>query len=547
MKAVLGKGKQGPFDIDVPNLIATRLLIQANSGGGKSYIVRKLLETTYGKVQHIVLDMEGDFKTLRERYDYILAGEDGDIPVHPQAAGVMAREFLALKASIIIDLYELEHDQRIRFVKLFLEAMINAKKSLWHPVLVLLDEGHVFAPEKVSAASTGAVVEMASRGRKRGFCLVPATQRLAKLSKDVAAECNNKMIGRTGLVADMKRAAEELGFTSKEEMIGLRRLAPGEFYVFGPSISNSVEKIKIGKVLTTHPDPGAGIKSFTPPATSKVKSVLTKLGDIPKKAQEEIKNLDDAKAEIRKLKAELRAKPKDPGMSREERIKLETVAENRGRAFAQLKVTNALGKVYRKLEGAGKLVAEAASDIKAGVELDDLKVPAPPVPPHLNINPTPSPTPTNVKIDLPKCDLAIMGFLVSYPGKPFTKVQVAIMSGYAHTSGSFNNALGRLNSLGLISRENGMLTATDEGPQLGIESKSGSLDSWITRLGKCERAIFDFVREFGETHKEALATAINYSPVSGSFNNALGRLNSMGLIRRGAVGMIRTNPEISDL
>jgi DNA helicase HerA-like ATPase len=39
---------------------------------------------------------------------------------------------------------------------------------------------------------------LATRGRKRGFCAVAATQRLSKLHEGRAAECNNKLIGRTG-------------------------------------------------------------------------------------------------------------------------------------------------------------------------------------------------------------------------------------------------------------------------------------------------------------------------------------------------------------
>jgi DNA helicase HerA-like ATPase len=55
------------------------------------------------------------------------------------------------------------------------------------------------------------VIDLASRGRKRGLALVGATQRLSKLHKDVAAELLNKIIMRTGLDVDVQRAADELG------------------------------------------------------------------------------------------------------------------------------------------------------------------------------------------------------------------------------------------------------------------------------------------------------------------------------------------------
>ena len=54
---------QGTY-LDLPRLIDTRLLVQANSGGGKSWLLRRLLEQSHGKVQHIVLDLDGAFTIL---------------------------------------------------------------------------------------------------------------------------------------------------------------------------------------------------------------------------------------------------------------------------------------------------------------------------------------------------------------------------------------------------------------------------------------------------------------------------------------------------
>jgi uncharacterized protein len=167
--------------IDLPRLIDSSLLVQANSGGGKSWLLRRLLEQSHGKVQQIVIDLEGEFSTLREKYDYVLAGRGGDTAVNPRSAGLLARKLIELNVSAIIDLYELHHHERKHFVKLFLESMINAPKELWHPVMVVIDEAHVFAPEKGQSEAMDAVIDLATRGRKRGYCAVLATQRLSKL------------------------------------------------------------------------------------------------------------------------------------------------------------------------------------------------------------------------------------------------------------------------------------------------------------------------------------------------------------------------------
>ena len=160
---VIDTGK--PLEINLPILLRTRLLVQANSGGGKSYLLRKLLEESHGKVQQIVLDIEGEFASLREKYDYLLVGQDGDIPIDLRSADLLAKKLLETHVSAIIDLYELKQHERIAFVKKFLDAMTNAKKELWHPVLIFIDETHIFCPESKSgkAESTSAVIDMLTR------------------------------------------------------------------------------------------------------------------------------------------------------------------------------------------------------------------------------------------------------------------------------------------------------------------------------------------------------------------------------------------------
>src|SRR5713226_368106 len=85
--------------LDLPTLLDTRLLVQANSGGGKSWLIRRILEQSQGKVQQIVIDLEGEFSSLREKFDYILVGTDGDTPADPNSANLLARKLLELNVS----------------------------------------------------------------------------------------------------------------------------------------------------------------------------------------------------------------------------------------------------------------------------------------------------------------------------------------------------------------------------------------------------------------------------------------------------------------
>ncbi|MEG3598617.1 MAG: DUF87 domain-containing protein, partial [Pseudomonadota bacterium] len=42
-----------PVEFDIEELLATRLLVQGNSGSGKSHLLRRLLEESAGMVQQV--------------------------------------------------------------------------------------------------------------------------------------------------------------------------------------------------------------------------------------------------------------------------------------------------------------------------------------------------------------------------------------------------------------------------------------------------------------------------------------------------------------
>ncbi len=71
-------------DIPYPDeLIGSRVVIQGASGAGKTYAIRRILEETHGRMQHLVLDVEDELQTLREKFDLIGGhGAHGCRPTH---------------------------------------------------------------------------------------------------------------------------------------------------------------------------------------------------------------------------------------------------------------------------------------------------------------------------------------------------------------------------------------------------------------------------------------------------------------------------------
>lgn len=530
----LGDGVK--IDLDV--LVNTRLLIQANSGGGKSWCLRRLLEQTHGKIQHLVIDPEGEFASLRSKFDYVLAAKrDGDTQVHPKSAKLLAVRLLELGVSAVLDIFELSPDHRKEFVRDFLDALVDAPKHLWHPALVVLDEAHVYCPEKADAVSADAVKSIATRGRKRGFCLIPATQRLSKLDKDVAAECNNKLIGRTVLDVDLKRAADELGFT-KADWPSLRDLNAGDFFAYGPALARTVTKFKVGDVQTEHPKAGAHLAPVVPPPTAKVLAVLSKLADLPQEAEKKAATEAELRGEIQRLNRELRAKTHSTLPPAPLTVEVPVLTD----ADVQMirRIQGSLDEVSSAVTTVGQEVAALSRSIVARLQSKPA-VQTRPQPTKRQIQPVPQRrhvVATGSGEPMASGERKILTVLFHF-SQGRTKNQIAVIAGYAVNGGGFNNYLSAMRSKGWIVGSDPIQITNDGiqalGPVDPLPTGDELISHWQRQLGKAERAIFDYLCSVypQPASKEEIAAETGYEANGGGFNNALGRLRTLELVTRG--------------
>ena len=242
-----------PATLDLEELLATRLLVQGNSGSGKSHLLRRLLEQSAPWVQQCIIDPEGDFTTLSERYGHTVV----DATRTEAELTRIAARVRQHRVSVVLNLEGLDVEQQMRAAAAFLGGMFDADRDYWYPVLVVVDEAQLFAPavagevsDEARKLSLGAMTNLMCRGRKRGLAGVIATQRLAKLAKNVAAEASNFLMGRTFLDIDMARAADLLGM-EKRQAEQFRDLARGHFVALGPAISRRPLPIIIGDVETS--------------------------------------------------------------------------------------------------------------------------------------------------------------------------------------------------------------------------------------------------------------------------------------------------------
>ncbi|MFM7350397.1 MAG: helicase HerA domain-containing protein [Erythrobacter sp.] len=275
----IGRGPGGEaIGIDLAELLATRLLVQGNSGSGKSHLLRRLLEECARQVQQIIIDPEGDFVTLADAFGHVVIDAAAYSPREIEALAARVRQH---RASVVLALDELEVEQQIRCAALFLTALFDAPREHWYPALVVVDEAQMFAPaaagemnDEVRRQTLAAMTNLMCRGRKRGLAGIVATQRLAKLAKNVAAEASNFLMGRTFLDIDMARAADLLGM-DRRQAERIRDLQRGQFLGLGPAISRRPVAVNVGAVRTAGRGGGQGLIPLPDAEEGAMEALLT--------------------------------------------------------------------------------------------------------------------------------------------------------------------------------------------------------------------------------------------------------------------------------
>lgn len=535
-----------------------KLLLQANTGGGKSWAIRRILEQSFGKIPQIILDTEGEFHTLREKFDYILIGKDHETKPDPKTAKLLAHTLIRERVSAIIDLFEMTAYDRELFVKNFVDAMTNAPKDLWLPTLLVVDEAQTYAPEGSKSECGTTLHDAAFKFRKRHFGIIFVTPRIAVLSKNVSSTCRNKLIGYTSEPNDVKRAAYELGFTDKDEWRSLRDLDPGQFFAFGPAISKEVIKINMGEVKTSHGEEGDVTTKIAPPS-EKVKKALAALAILPQVAAEEAKTVAELKQTVRTLKSQL-------GKQKVEKAPLDQKVIDK-------MISTALWKHGKEWEKVVKNWVNLAKQLLSNIGKADavLKSFSPNLPPE---KPDGTMTPSNVvnvsfikvnpetfkglsfEIDPATkrhgqenvtLDVGITGpeqrildalaWFASISIEDPQNVAVAFLAGYSANGGAYNNPKGKLRVKGLIEYKSQTLSLTEEGKKYAtVPDEALTTEELhkkiLDRLPRLEKKLMEVILSVypNPISNEELAQKTNYSMNGGAFNSPRGRLRSLGLI-----------------
>jgi len=225
----LGLKGEEPFLVD-PNLMVTgRTCVLGTSGSGKSYAVAVICEElSKAKVPFAIIDTEGEYSGLKEKYQAIWVGEDERCDLN---WGELDTDLLATEAPdvapLILDVSETE-SPRVK-VGAFLSSLYREVSKRREPYLVILEEADRFVPQYGERLQI--FDEIARRGRKRGLGLVVCSQRPSLIDKNVLSQCSNQLIGKLIIQNDLRSVAQF--FPGRGLPKQLTALKPGSFYALG--------------------------------------------------------------------------------------------------------------------------------------------------------------------------------------------------------------------------------------------------------------------------------------------------------------------------
>ena len=577
----LGHEGQRVFKADLDVILRSNMLVQANSGGGKSWSLRRMIEQSFGIVPQIVIDPEGEFSTLRQKFDFVLVGKGGDTPADVRSAQLLAHRLLELGASAVIDLFEMSKQQRPVWVAAFVQALVDAPKKLWRDLLLYVDEAHELAPEaghgvhESSAEKTcrHALIDFAAKGRKRGYGVVAATQRLGKLSKDFAAELKNVFIGQTFIDIDRERAAGSLGIAKADKakfFVDVKTLKPGAFYALGRALMLEPTLVKIGSVQTEHPEAGRR-QSAPPPPTKKILHLLPQLADLPKEAEVKLQTEKELRARVGELEREVQQAVKA------EATRLPTPAKTIERSVIKpadlTRVEKLVDQLYKRQGSLADMLMQERSKLmdveqKLVVAVGNLSLQVNQAKPVAERSATPyvsagavttvsrprfadpgrgprqavlkNVPDTGIRYEkrgngseLSKCARSLLAVLASRGVA--TDSQISALSGYRKTSSGFANSLSELRVLGYIDGPKERRTITNVGREVaGVVEPPPTgpalLDYWMPKLGKCEASLLQMIAEAGTITREDLSARTGYSITSSGFANGISALRVLDLI-----------------
>lgn len=518
-------------------------------------IVEQLLDEN---IPVIIFDAVGKWRWLKDAapggksYKVVVTGGRApDLPLTPESVSEIVRSAVKERIPLVIDFYDrnLSKADWKRIVKTAIRIIHYENEG--GPIHIVLEEAAEFVPQKIIDGDVYAEIEKVVRmGGNAGVGITLINQRSQEVNKAVLEQCTILILGQqigNKAIEAVGKWVERLDKSIADEVLEtLPKLKAGQAWVWTRQNPEHPTKEQMPMCRSFHPDRRqtseikvTGLHSSDPSDfISRLSASIPKVIEQAKEndPKELRKQLHAARAEISRLHrtlddVEKRVETKPvPVMSPEDLEHWKKVTE----------------VAWKTVEHVGnELIGKLSTFVPNQKPLMMRTVQLATLPPRKYIEPI---IHKRAKViddngkPLGKAERSILNVAASYG--TCTKKKAAIMSGYAIGGGGFNNALGRLRSLGYITSgdpfsitEEGQLAAGDVE---SIPTGEALYEKWMNHpeLGRAEREILRVL--WGSASmcftKEQIAELTTsergepYDPSGGGFANAIGRLRSLELI-----------------
>lgn len=278
---IIGNSDYDQVAFDSEKIIAgeVQCLTVGNSGSGKSFLTRNLIEELYAKKlgNILVIDPEGEYLSLRKLFDFVILGlnkENCDIIITEENAAKLAVEMLKNKINVIIDVSYTDDNNRQEIVSNYINSIIDNSSPMIcasAPLQIIVEEISRFARRGINTISNmkciASLKRLAQFGRLREISTFCNAQRISQLPIDIRSEYNTMIIGKCLDDGDINRYATKIGLRSgpsRELKIELKKLKH-EFFAWGDGFINNFNTSIRFKSLTPKSEYERDLLKLLPP------------------------------------------------------------------------------------------------------------------------------------------------------------------------------------------------------------------------------------------------------------------------------------------
>jgi hypothetical protein len=573
-----------PLPLDV---VTTTIAVLGIRNSGKTNTCVVLTEELLDAGQQVVIidptDVWWGLKSSKDGKEagypvVVFGGRHGDVPL-TAADGATVADFIVeerLPAILSLRHFESQNDMR-RFVTEFARRVYHRKGEEGRdtPMLLVIDEAHLFVPQRVTGAEAqmvGAVQKLVRQGRSSGIGVAIIDQRAASVNKDILTQIELLICHRTTSPHDSRALEDWIEQNDTEDkraefLKKLPELERGTAWCWSPGWLKIFELAAVRERHTfdSSATPKAGEKRVTPTTLAHVDldALKKKMADAIEKAiAEDPKALRSRIAQLErqlagKIEAPPAPPPEKPILSRYDaevvRQTLETLTKQEEKILesfqdyreSRLESDRFLMEALKKwlaeshasrMNGAAK--KDALSEVPVGSSAwkrIQMQRQAKTSSTASELPPDSSPPPSNQVSLGAKMEMKILGALDQ--GGPMNRKRLAIWTGYSHTSGSFGQALADLGRAGRItgSSKEFVITAAGRAHVAGhiekLPTGEALLEWWIARRPSSDGLVLRALASHGGPMSRAeIAKKIARSNTSGSYGQTLADLRALGLI-----------------